>query len=128
MKTIRLFSYRGFLVHICHNGSRSHPYEWVIQPVESSQVKLMRRMLATNNQILRQTRWMRGKGLGWKAFTTLRMYDPTSMPSAFGCCSAADYAKVRIDDILRSATNPHSTHPVERLRNNRYNHRQQSSS
>lgn len=107
-----MFRYRGFLVRVCSNGSRSHPFEWTVEPVTPKTKRQMRELWRNWDTKSKQTRWLRPLRPKMTpdiaAYYTKRrlnsrnkrFYDPTSMPTAHGRCSAQDYAYDEVDDLL----------------------------
>lgn len=115
MTPIKMFHYRGFLIRICNNGSASHPYEWTVEPISPEARRKMSVLVADWNARQRRSRWMRPlcphitdewmlshyyvkRHLNSKR--KMRQYDPTSMPTAFGPCSAQEYALDEVDNLL----------------------------
>lgn len=112
MTPIRMFRYKGFLVRVCHNGSQSHPYEWTVDPITPEAKRQMRIVRRYFDQRAKQCRWHRPlrrrmtpdvakyyvkRRLNMR---NKRVYDPTSMPTAYGRCSAQFYGKDEVDVLL----------------------------
>lgn len=113
MKPILLHQYKGFLIRVVDNGSRSHPYEWTIDGRTPSTRKLIKRYHTEGVRRVRQTQWMRKLRpretdpvmLQYYRKARLnsrgkRLYDPTSMPTARGRCSALDYGRDEVEHLL----------------------------
>lgn len=112
MKPVVMFRHKGFLIRVVDNGSKSHPYEWTIDgitPVTKrvirndavqrkqyhKKIASMRRLRPRYDEVMQ--RYYRKSRLN-NVFK--RVYDPTSMPTARGRCSAQSYAYDEVNGIL----------------------------
>lgn len=111
MKPIILSRQAGFLLRVVDNGCKSHPYEWTIEGIVPKTKRLIRNNFTDGQKRSRLRRhlrplkprysddpeiaqYYRKKRLGQRM---KRIYDPTSMPTSRGNCSALDYG---IDEIV----------------------------
>lgn len=105
-----LFRYKGFLIRVVNNGSKSHPYEWTFEGVTPKTKNLLLSDFKKSQAYKKQTasisrHYSRYVYLGHfkcKRDRYVREYDPTSMPTSRGRCSALDYGKDAVDDFLKN--------------------------
>lgn len=115
MKPVILLNYRDFLIRVVVNGPppNSHPFEWTIDGRTKKSKDIIKKCLLNENRNARL--WgMTNRTLSpkydefmqWhsrpRCFNNRmkRLYDPTSMPTDRGSCSALDYGKDAVDNIL----------------------------
>lgn len=122
MKPILMFHYRGFLIRIVDNEGWSHPYEWTLDPISPEVKRKMAVLKKDWAAHMKRVRWMRPlRPLRPRETDPVmiryyrkqrlnnrnkRFYDPTSMPTARGSCSALDYAKDEVDSLLGWRSEP----------------------
>lgn len=110
MTPVLMFRHRGFLVRIVNNGSPSHPYEWTVEPIAPAVKREVKALLEEWNAEAKRNRWRRPlrpretdpvmiryyRKARLNGRIHMRFYDPTSMPTARGSCSALEWA---IDEV-----------------------------
>ena len=116
--TVALMKYKGYTLRVIRNSCQSHPYEYVISPIsEKEKLRIFTNCSKRGKHIknlncrsshIKSPYWFRG----YRA----TLYDPTSMPKSRGKCSAMDYGKSAIDNLIATNGNPtpsfFSDHPA----------------